>query len=156
MKYYAKIGLIGDIGNPSGTGKTSIQLNGLPSMESTSAFAKLDDFFTALAPLLLAAKAEKAFAVDDEVYAVKPGTSCNVDRKMVVSWRQRNDSSVHRLTIPGIKRLESTEWLVGKDSGERLSEPGKAALKTALDALYGFTADTDDAIVLDGFVIQPK
>jgi hypothetical protein len=153
MRINATIGCVGDYGNPDGTGYSRMTLAEIAETDQTAARTKLNTFHAALvtAQLTATVKADGAVTYNSETYVAKPDNDVNIDRKLVVRWRTLTDSSVHRLTIPGVP-LEST-GIEMVDSGERLNAVGKAALETAIEAMYGLSADT--VVVLGGVVLQP-
>jgi hypothetical protein len=154
MKVSGIIGCVGDYGNPDDTGFAKMSLHGLSDQAHGDLETKLTAFHAALVTAQLTGtnKGELFTHYANEASALKPGTSCNIDRKMVVRWRTTTSSDVHRFTISGVPATSTGITLVA--AGERINVTGKAALAGALETLYGLDAST--VIILSGVVLQPK
>ena len=140
----------GDFGNASGTGLSKIQLPGLPDEVHATLETRLGVFHAALktAQLTVTNVGEVGITYGDDASAVKPAASVNVDRKMVVTWNQTSDATIHRTTISGVPTTSTA--IDEQDAGERINDVGRAALEAAINAMYAIA----DAIVLTGKVIQ--
>lgn len=156
MKARGTAQLIGDNGNPTGSGLTKLVLEEMTVEDYTSQQTKVNGFVAALvtAQLTGCSKGDVTTAQKSESLAVKPGANINIDRQLVITWRKKNDSSVHRLTIPGAP--STSTGISMTDAGERINNVGRAALEAALNTAYGLTAETDGAVVLTGKVIQKR
>ena len=154
MKVNGSIGLVGDYGNPDGSGYAKMALYGLEDTARTTNLTRLTAFHAALVTGQLTGTniGESAVNYGDEAFSGKPAADINIDRKLVCRWRTTTDSSVKRITISGVPVGGTGTELV--DAGERITLAGKGALEAALEAAYNLTADT--CIVLSGIVLQPK
>ena len=156
MKARGTAQLIGDNGNPTGSGLTKIVLEDMTPEDYTSQQTKINVFIAAITTAQLTGcnKGDVTTAQKSESLATKPDLGINIDRQLVVTWRKKNDSSVHRLTIPGVPA--SSTGISLTDAGERINNVGRAALEGALNSAYGLTVETDGAVVLTGKVIQKR
>lgn len=147
------IALVGDFGNPQGTGRASVSI---PFAGSTNALGKaaLDTFFTAIETAQLTGCNQSDVFVNfvNPQFADKPGTSTNVDRVLVATWREKSSTTVHRVSIPGVPA--SSTGISDEAAGERLNDVGKTALATAIQVCIGAAADS--IVVLQGKVFQKK
>jgi hypothetical protein len=150
--YTGHVQMIGDFGNPSGTGVAKLVVDQLPVADDVATMkVRLKAFADALATEQFTACVAGDYSIKDtEVnFQTKPGVDANVDRQMVVTWRQKSLSPVHKLTISGVP--EGSPVTAGVDRGERITEAGKATLAGLINTLYGLI---DDVVVLTGKVIQ--
>jgi hypothetical protein len=154
MKVSGIIGCVGDYGNPDDTGFAKMSLHGLTDQAHGDLETKLTAFHAALVTAQLTGtnKGELFTHYANEASALKPGTSCNIDRKLTVRWRTTTSSDVHRFTIPGVPATSTGITLVA--AGERINATGKAALAGALETMYGL--DENTVVILSGVVLQPK
>lgn len=151
----ARASVVGDYGNPSGTGSAIMALEDLPysSNEVGTAQTAVQTFHAALvtADLTAAVLGDLAVSVVSESFPAKPEADVNVDRVLIYTWRTKQDSTIHRNTIHGVP---ATSTGIDKlPQGERLNETGKTALAAALTALYEIVAP-NEVIVLQGKVLQ--
>lgn len=150
MSVQGNITLVGDYGNPSGTGFAKLVLPELPDEAHATLEAREETFHAALvtAQLTGTAQGEVGVTYGDDSTATAPGASINIDRKLVVTWGQESDNTPRRMTISGVP--VSSTGLSMEAAGERLNATGKAALASALNAMYAIS----DAVVFQGKVIQ--
>lgn len=147
--------VVGDYGNPAGTGVATLSFEFLPHDSSEMATLQTD-----IATFHAAAKTAQLTdtkigdiqtAVVSENFPTKPALDVNIDRVLVYSWRTKNDAHIHRGTIHGVPA--SSTSITKFPEGERLNETGKTALAGALEALYQI-ADPNEVIILSGKVVQ--
>jgi len=155
MDVKATINVIGDYGNPAGTGLAQMKFNGLPysANEVTDAQTACQAFQAALitAQLTSTVIGDIGVTVLSENLNSKPGADVNIDRRCEYTWRTKQDSSIRRGTVHGVP---ATSTGVDKlPQGERLNDVGKAALAAALAAFYEIVLP-DEVIVLQGKVLQ--
>jgi len=146
--------LVGDGGNPSGSGIAIMRVYGLPSGEAEAdvstrmgAFAaglKTDGFTGCNV-------ADTGLDSTTIQFQLKPATGVNVDRQLIVTWRQKSLADIHRLTISGIAEGSALVELV--DRGERITEAAKTTLAARLNTLFALT---DDVVILSGKVKQKE
>lgn len=149
--------IVGDYGNPKGTGAGQLVCEDIPygATEVGDAQTAMATYHAALVTAQLTATVfgDCSVAVKSENFPAKPAADVNVDRILQVTWRTKSDSSVHRQTIGG---LPATSTGIDKlPEGERLNETGKAAIASALASLYKVVAP-DEVIVLSGVVFQKR
>lgn len=144
----------GDYGNPSGSGVASLSLYGLTDEAHATVEGKLAAFHAALVTAALTATVACDVAVNfvNPNYQSKPGTDTNIDRKMVVTWREKTATAIRRFTISGVPTTSANISLT--DAGERLNDAGRTALQAAIETAYGLSVG--DAVVISGVVLQPK
>ncbi len=145
--------LIGDYGNPSGSGLTKLNLPDMPVEAYGDTQTKVSTFAAAVKTAQLTAcnVGDIVSAQTSESLAAKPAANVNIDRKLVVTWRTKNDNSIRRITIPGVPATSTGISMT--DNGERINSTGRTALEAALNAAYGIEAP-DGAVVLTGKVLQ--
>jgi len=153
----AIIQVVGDSGNPSGTGLAKIVLANIWPGVDTNITAKAPDMTTFHAALVTAqltstVVGDKALTSKMPFAATKPGVSCNVDRQLLVEWRTKTDSTPHSFTVPGVPKTSTNLELV--DNGERLTEAGKAVVATAIEAVFSLSENS--VVVKSGIVLQKR
>jgi len=146
--------LVGDGGNPSGSGIAIMRVYGLPSGEAEA------DVSTRMASFAAGLKTDGftgANIADTGLdsttinFQSKPASDINIDRQLIVTWRQKTLADIHRLTISGIPEGSALVELV--DRGERITEAAKTTLAARINTLFGLT---DDVVILNGKVKQKE
>ncbi len=145
--------LLGDYGNPFGTGLAKIVIDDMESADAATALTDLDTFVDSLVTGFFTACAvgDMHVTVKTVQFKDKPATNTNVDRQLIVHFRKKTDDQVRKLTISGI--ADGAAVLEEADAGERLTSAGKLTLAGYLDTLFGWTTE---AVVLYGKVLQKK
>lgn len=148
--------VVGDYGNPSGTGLAEMRFTDLPygANDVATAQTALATFHAAMiaAALVATAQGDIGITLVSENFPDKPGADVNVDRRLEYSWRTKSDSSIKRGTLHGVPATSS--GIDKLPQGERLNDTGKTALATALEALYAIDHATNPVIILSGKVLQ--
>ncbi len=145
--------LVGDYGNPFGTGVAKITIDDMESADAATALTDIDTFCDSLVTGFFTACAvgDVHVTVKTVQFKAKPGTSTNVDRQLICHFRKKTDDTVRKLTISGI--ADDASVLEEVDAGERLNSAAKLTLAGYLDTLFGWTTE---AVVLYGKVLQKK
>lgn len=147
--------LVGDYGNPAGTGIGKLVVDNLESVDAATGLTAMDTFADSLVTGLFTECniGDVSVVVYTTQFQDKPaGTpKVNIDRQLVVHFRKKTDSTIRKLTISGI--AEDSTVLEEADHGERLTAAGKLTLAGYLDTLFGWTAE---AVVLYGKVLQKQ
>jgi hypothetical protein len=152
-KQTANIGCVGDFGNPSGTGISSVAVP-FDAVTLADAVTDVSAFFAAIKAAQLTAcnQSDVGLTFVSAALGDKPGADVNVDRVLLATWREKGITAIHRISIPGVP-VTST-GIDNEPAGERLNGVGKAALAAAIEAVTGITAGT--VVVLQGKVFQKK
>ena len=146
--------LVGDGGNPSGTGIAILKVYGLPTSDDEATVStRMATFAAALKTGGFTGCNVGDTGLDSTTinFQEKPGADINVDRQMICTWRQKTLADIHHLTISGFPEGSALATLV--DKGERITEAAKATLAGYINTLFGLT---DDVVVLTGVVKQKK
>jgi hypothetical protein len=152
-KQTANIGCVGDFGNPSGTGISSVAVP-FDAVTLADAVTDASAFFAAIKAAQLTAcnQSDLGLTFVSAALADKPAADVNVDRVLLATWREKSVAAIHRISIPGVP--VSSTGISNEAAGERLNDTGKAALAAAIEAITGITAGT--VVVLQGKVFQKK
>ena len=143
--------LLGDGGNPSGTGIATLKVFNLESADAATGLADMDTFADSLKTGNFTGcnVGDVACTIKDAQYQEPPAAGINIDRQLVVSFKNKDEIAVRKLTIPGIAAGAAVVELV--DGGERITAAAKTTLEGYLDTLFGWT---DKAVVIKGKVVQ--
>jgi hypothetical protein len=147
--------LVGDFGNPNGNGLALLQLSDIPQDTLADAKASFDTFVQALKSggWTDCNLGDQLFNFRDASYADKPAAGVNIDRKIVVRWRTKEDPTPRSFTVSGIP--DACVHVEDTKDGERVSEAGKLAMAALLNAMYDIVGP-DSAVVLSGVVYQKR
>jgi len=145
--------LLGDGGNPSGSGLATLKVFNLESADSEAGLTAIDTFADSLKTGLFTGcnVGDTSCCIKDAQYQEPPGTGINIDRQLVVTFKNKDEIATRKLTIPGIAKDSTVVELV--DGGERLTAAAKTTLEGYLDTLFGWT---DKAVVVQGKVFQKR
>lgn len=143
--------LVGDFGNPAGTGVAKLVVDDLQSADAETALVDMDTFADNLKAdgFTAANVGDVGITVKTIQFADKPGAGVNVDRQLISHYRTKSDDTVRRLTVSGI--ADGAPVLEDADAGERLTDAAKVTLAEHFDTLMGWT---DETVVLYGKVLQ--
>jgi len=146
-----QVQLVGDYGNPSGSGIGKLVVDDLESADAATGLTDMDTFADSLVTgdFTDCAVGDVSISVKTIQFQAKPAAGVNIDRQLVVAFRKKSDDTVRQLTISGIG--PSATVLEATDAGERLTEAAKLVLAGYLDTLFGWTTQ---AVVLWGKVLQ--
>lgn len=142
--------LVGDFGNPAGTGIGKLVVDNLESLDAATALTDMDTFADSLVTgdFTECNVGDVSVVVYTTQFQDKPAAAVNIDRQLICHFRKKTDSTIRKLTISGIS--EASTVLEDADAGERLTAAGKLTLAGYLDTLFGWTAE---AVVLYGKVL---
>lgn len=145
--------LVGDHGNPAGTGIGKLVVDNLESTTAAIGLTDMDTFADSLVTGNFTAcnVGDVSVVVYTTQFQAKPATDTNIDRQLICHFRKKTDSTIRKLTISGI--AEGAAVLEFTDAGERLTAAGKTTLAGYLDTLFGWTTE---AVVLYGKVLQKQ
>jgi hypothetical protein len=152
-KQTASIGCVGDFGNPSGTGISSVSVP-FDATDLATGVTDTSAFFAAIkaAQLTGCNQSDLSLTFVSAALGDKPAADINVDRVLLATWREKNIATIHRISIPGVP--VSSTGISNEAAGERLNDVGKAALAAALEGITGIAAG--NIVVLQGKVFQKK
>jgi len=157
MTYEDNITIVGDGGNPDGTGRAKLVLADVPAPDT------FEDQQTAAQTFVAALNTANITNVNmgdigslqkSESMGAKPGADINVDDRVVVTWRKKSSSRKHRMTIPGAEVSSAAYELI--DGGLRLTSTAQTALVAAINARWGMTPPTDSAVILSHTVLRVR
>jgi hypothetical protein len=141
----------GDYGNPSGSGLAKITTYGVTADDLATALSRMSTFATALKTNnFTACNIGDITAVSKTIaFTTKPaGTpAVDIDDKIEVTWRTKQDDSIRSLTIPGCQ--VSSAVFEATDAGRRLTAAAKTTLEGLLTTLFAL-AEGNEAVVLYG------
>ena len=145
--------LLGDGGNPSGSGLATLKVFNLESADAATGLADIDAFADSLKTggFTGCNIGDVACTIKDAQYQEPPAADINIDRQLVVTFKNKDEIATRKLTIPGIAKTATVVELV--DGGERITAAAKATLEGYLDTLFGWT---DKAVVVTGKVMQKR
>lgn len=143
--------LLGDFGNPYGTGLAKIVVDDLESADAATALTDMDTFVDSLVTgdFTDCNVGDVHVTVKTVQFVDKPAADINVDRQLICHFRKKTDDTIRKLTISGIGVASTV--VEGVDQGERLTDAAKLILAGYLDTLFGWTTE---AVVLYGKVLQ--
>lgn len=138
----------GDFGNPKGTGYAKLTVDNCEQADAEACLTDFSAFCNGLKSNGFTDCNIGSLGVtvyDPAASVAKPAADVNIDSQLVVRFRKGTEMKVRRITISGIDpdsaHLESTS------AGRRLTTAGAAALKTLIDAFFGWT---DLAVIDEG------
>ena len=145
--------LVGDYGNPAGTGIGKLVVDNLESADAATGLTDMDTFADSLVTgnFTECNVGDVSVVVYTTQFQDKPAADVNIDRQLVCHFRKKSDSTIRKLTISGI--ADDAAVLEAADQGERLTAAGKLTLAGYLDTLFGWTSE---AVVLYGKVLQKQ